>query len=466
MRRALPNRPITRPPISGGLRSLVPAGGVLSGLLLLMGACSTPEPPPSRPPVILLTVESLRADLIGYLGADDSATPSLDMLAADAHWAGVAVASSSRTATAGASLLTGLPPWHHQLLLPDDVLPPEAITLAEALGALGYPTSGYSGGDWLHGKYGFQQGFDFFRTLRKGRGARSHLRSLSGDPELVWIHLSDPSPPWLRRDWLFEGTTSPRGLPEEITARQLEPWAAPEVPPPAALRRQWLALYRNNVALADVFLGRFVEDLRNSGHWRESLLVVVGVQGLALGEEGWVGQGGGLTRAALEVPVVIKLPDGSEMADRLPDAGARVAACRLWATLVEGAGGTSPPGVGPSLLGPAPTGIRSEIYGLEGENHFSWLQGDHQLVWRSRFAPEGRPPAASSPRAFRLTPPLTGGFTVRTRLHHWPPGGGRLEVENPALEQQLVQALPAAWSTFLSEESSPARWTGERIHPR
>ena len=68
---------------------------------------------PHLGPVVLITVDALRADLVGALGGPRGLTPNLDRLAAEADWAERAVAASSWTVPSMASLFTGLQPWRH-----------------------------------------------------------------------------------------------------------------------------------------------------------------------------------------------------------------------------------------------------------------------------------------------------------------------------------------------------------------
>lgn len=463
----------------------------LAALVLLAGCTGKPSPEPPKPPIVLLTYEGLRADALAIsdpAAADSSAarpsagaataaegpTPILDRFFAEADWAGRAVAPSSRPGTSGASLATGLTPWKHQVLQPADRLSPRFVTLAETLSSLGYSTAGYFAGH-LTSARGFQQGFDSFHTLYRALRARSHLRSLRGDPEFLWIHLHHPSPPWLRRDWLFPDGVAPPGLPKNVTAEALAPYRDGRTRPSEAELERLLALYRNNLALADVLLGRFLEEIRTSGHWDEVLLAVTSTQGLELGEERWIGTADRLSRQLLEVPLAIKLPSGFDR--RLtPQPGERVALVRLFATLVEAAGGRAPAGVAPGLFQPArDAGVLSELYAVDGRNVFSWLEGDHQLLRHVRFAPAGVPAAVRAAR-FRKTPPFRGpdggdredglredgasgnadGDLEETLLLRWVAGGVE-PVDDPELERRLAAHLTAHWASFQPRATSPAR---------
>lgn len=469
-RSPIPVLPLRLSPRTLGLPALV---GALVGALAMGCGAREPEPPP-RPPILLITFEGLAASSAGA-----GYTPAYDAFAAEADWAGRGVAPSSRPLTSGASLATGLDPWRHRVLVRGDRLDARFLTLAETLATLGYHSSGYFSGA-LHGPRGFQQGFDFFRTLYRGRGARSHLRTLRGEPELIWLHLRDPSPPWLLRDWLFPDGEAPPGLPERIGADDLDPYRHPGAVPPEAERRRFEALYRNNVAFADLLLGRFLEDLRNSGHWDDAVVAVTSTHGEDLGTgQGSVAVENGLSRSLLEVPLAIKLPrvEGDAAAPRavpLPDE--RVGTVRLFATLVEAAGGRAPPGVAPGLFrSGAAEGVLSELYDHRGTNRFSWLRGDLQLL-RSLPLPVSEAP---SPVRFEATPLAgpphddrgdpegedegedgaggSGGSVDGSRLLLRWTAEGIEPVHDPRRMDELTLELRHRWARFLPPESAPVR---------
>ncbi len=198
---------------------------------------------------------------------------------------------------------------------------------------------------------------------------------------------------------------------------QLEPFFDPTVHLPRPKRRRFWAMYCLNVAWADEQLGRVLDALRASGEWDRTLLVVTANHGEEFGENGQILHGGNLGRPLIEVPLVIKLPARLRAQDPACRRGQRVAAARVWATLVEAAGGETPPAAAPSLFRAAPAEAVSELYPTNGTNQFSFLEGDHQLLWDSRFAPDepeyyrrgGLPAPAGAPACRSLR--------ARGRLH-------------------------------------------------
>ncbi len=452
-------------------------------LLLLLAACRG-DRPVERGPIVLITFDSLRADVVGALGGEPGLTPNLDALIRGADWGGRAIASSSEGAPAMASLFTGLRPWQHQVLHGRQaVLSPALFTLPEALQAAGYRTAGFSAEPSYSKAFGYDQGFDLLGGLEKWGEAADRLKGLRGR-QFVWIHVPEPAAPYLRRP-NFEARVDAAGLdlPARVLPNQLEPYFDPTVPLPPEARRLFWAMYRMNVAFADDRLGRCLEALRQSGQWDRALVVVTSTHGEEFGERHQILNGGNLGRQLLEVPLAVKLPAGSHLKIAVPK-DRRVAAARIWATLVEVAGGSAGPAVAPSLFHDsqgAPAPVLSELYLTDGTNQFSLVDGDDQLLWESRFAPPppeyyrarlalmargnaevaraelSEPPEAIFDRllaAFRATPPLSGKGPPVLTLEHWG-AQGSAPVSDPRRMAELARVLARTWHEFLPGETTP-----------
>ncbi len=415
-------------------------------------------------PIVLITLEGLRADMVGGLGGETNRTPHLDRLIQGADWSGRAVAPSSWAVPALASLATGLRPWQHQALTPRSAsLAPDLMTLAEALSARGFATAAFGEGRWFNPRHGHDQGFDTFKALRSGRPAERFLRSLNGDRTFVWIQLPEPRVP-------FGKPVEPLGLTE------LAPVFDPAVPVPRALLTTLNASYRVEVGRADHRLGRLLKALEQSGQRERTLLAVVSAYGQHLGEEGRVLEGGTLSRHMVEVPMVIDLP--ALTARTLPTTERRVSTRRLWATLVEAAGGVPLPAVAPSLfVVGAERGILSELYAAAGSNRLSWIEGDYQLRWTTWFATVaedfflGRPyqldtrpgVGAASPRAFgrhyraflASLPLGDSRYPPELRLERWTSQGVE-EVSDPQLAERMKGRLFEAWSRSIERQRTAA----------
>lgn len=433
---------------------------------------------------MLITLDSLRADVVEALGGEPGLTPRIDELIREADWAGTAIASSSWEAPTLATLFTGLRPWQHQVLHQGHArLSPALITLAEALQAVGHETTGIWSSTWYDPKLGFNQGFDVFQHYGKGIRAAERLRGLGSSRQLVWVHLPAPAAPYVRRTALLPrlGRMPPQ-LPRKVLPMQLERWYDPATPLPRNQRRRLWAMYCLNVAWADEQLGRLLDALRASGEWDHTLLVVTANHGEEFGEKGQILHGGNLGRQLLEVPLIVKLPVGFERTIRVPKRQ-RVAASRVWATLIEAAGGEIPPAAAPSLFRDAAVPAVSELYLSNGTNSFSLVDGDLQLLWESRFAPpepdyflarlafksgEARARLQESPKAvfarlgnaFAEVSPLHGTEEPRLSLERWGDRGSR-PVDDPAKAREMAERLARAWAAFVPEERAPAREMAE-----
>jgi arylsulfatase A-like enzyme len=434
-------------------------------------------------PVVFITLNSLRADVVGALGGEPGLTPSLDRLMGSADWAGRAVAPSSWVIPATAALLTGLRPWQAQALRRGGPgLSPDLLTLPEALKAVGYATHGYYHGHWMERENGYGQGFDSYDLLGDADAAIDRLSHLPPDRELVWVHIPEPQPPYVRRNWLLPRLQglSP-GLPPVIRAADLARYLDPAVPLPEAERRRFWDLYRLHVAWADERLGRLLDALRQSGQWDRTLLVVTATCGGELDLRGRTGGGGSLGRERIEVPLAVKLPAGWQRPIAAAR-GERVATARLWATVVEAVGGPLPPAVAPSLFTHSREAlpVLSELYSGNGTNTFSLVDGDDQLLWESRFAPPepeyyralsedtpGAPPPEPPLReegevilgrlaaAFATTRPLSGIAPPRLTLVRWEGPSGSRRIDDPKRQAELARSLRRAWYRFVPEELPP-----------
>jgi len=456
---------------------------LLGAALLLACHGEDKRLPAHQGPIVLITIDALRADVLG-----PKLTPNLHKLAAESAWAGRGVSPSSWTVPSMASLFTGLQPWSVQSWSSDRaVLRDDLVTLPEALKAKGYHTAGFRTNHWLEKPYGYAQGFDDFRYLAQGKRAENHLEKLGAGREFVWVHILQPHAPYVRRAYLENHLTgAPPNLPDKVRPADLEPYYDPDVPLPPEQEKVFRAMYELNAAYADDLLGRMVAALRRSGQWDRTLLVVTSDHGEEFGEMEQIAHGGNLGRQLVEVPLMIKLPVGFGPKLALQK-GQRPATARVRATLLEAAGWEPEEGTAPSLFHDAEDpGVLSELYAGNGVNRFSWVEGDLQLLWESRFsAPEpeyyrareegivGRlehPLAEPSKvifarleQAFARTMPLSGleGEKPKLTLWRWTAKGSE-RVDDPAETERMARRLRSAWIAANGKEKVPGKNTGKK----
>ncbi len=167
------------------------------------------------PDILLVTLDTVRADRIGAWGHDRARTPTLDALASVGRRYDRALSPVPLTLPSHATILTGLEPWNHGVRSNGDhVLDPSITTLAEHLRSQGYATGAAVGAFVLTRRWGLDQGFDHYDdTLpvkpgspwgleRRGDevvdAALDWLATVSPDrPRMLWVHLYDAHHPWM-----------------------------------------------------------------------------------------------------------------------------------------------------------------------------------------------------------------------------------------------------------------------------
>jgi choline-sulfatase len=170
--------------------------------------------PRTRPNVLLVTIDTLRADHVGCYGDPAAATPVLDALAARGVRFATAIAHAPLTAPSHASILTGLLPLGHGVRDNGSfVLPPSPTTVAEVFHAAGYRTAAFVSGFPLDHRFGFARGFETYDDrLLRGRDPRraAYVERRAADvtraaddwirsapaPWFAWVHYFDPHAPY------------------------------------------------------------------------------------------------------------------------------------------------------------------------------------------------------------------------------------------------------------------------------
>ncbi|RMF75207.1 MAG: hypothetical protein D6738_04330 [Acidobacteria bacterium] len=297
------------------------------------GACRGPE----RPPVILITIDTLRADAVGAWGGLGLPTPALDAIAAEGALFERAYAPIPRTTQGIATLLTGLHPLHHGADGLGMELPSRIETLAERFAAAGWSTAAFVSNVNLRPGLGYEQGFALYANPEvrwRGNSAASITsEALSwldarddGGPPFLWVHYLDPhwpyTPPPEWEERADPGFRAPYRIDERQAAGELTKgriiFEADRVMD-ARMIEHVRRLYVAEVAATDAAIGRLVDGLRERGLWERAIVVVTSDHGEALGEHRyWFAHGEYLYDDTCRVPLVIRAPG------RVP-AGRRIA---------------------------------------------------------------------------------------------------------------------------------------------
>jgi arylsulfatase A-like enzyme len=171
-----------------------------------LGCAAPPEAPPPKPSVLLITIETLRADHVGSYGYRRTTTPNLDRLARQGARFENAVAQAPFTLPSVASLMTGMTPPAHGVRNHPAVLADSIETLAERFQKAGYQTAAMTRHTWLRNKSGLDQGFLEYHNNKFSAGLDARSLSLaasdwlserdSSRPFFLWLHFLDPHLPY------------------------------------------------------------------------------------------------------------------------------------------------------------------------------------------------------------------------------------------------------------------------------
>jgi arylsulfatase A-like enzyme/Tfp pilus assembly protein PilF len=268
--------------------------------------------------VVVVTLDTTRADRLGCYGFKGIDTPNIDTLAREGVLFEAATATVPLTFPAHASIFTGLLPPHHGVR--DNggfFLEDKETTLAERLKAAGYTTGAFIGAWVLESRWGLAQGFDHYsdkfnlsqyKVLSLGTvqkpgdevmgNALRWLDSVQNRKFFAWVHLYDPHAPY--------------DPPEPYRSRY------PNQP------------YNGEIAYTDHVVGRLLDYLRERGLMERTLIVLTADHGESLGEHGESTHAFFIYDATTHVPLIIRTPWGLRGRSRT-----QVAAADIFPTVLD-----------------------------------------------------------------------------------------------------------------------------------
>jgi len=254
-------------------------------------------------PVILVSVDTLRADRLPAYGYGGVETPAIDRLVADAVLFERAYSHSPQTLPAHVSMFTGLLPVEHGVR--DNLgfaVGPEQTLLPELLAPLGYRSAAVVSSYVLRKEVGLARGFDSYddRLPQALPGASSAQAQRDGSESLQ-----------VAERWLTENAVP--GAPVFLFLHLYEPHA-PYAPPDRFARYE---PYDGEIAYADEIVGRLFDYLRARGLYDDALIVLLSDHGEGLGDHGEQEHGVFLYDEAIRVPLVMKLPGGRQAGRRV-----------------------------------------------------------------------------------------------------------------------------------------------------
>jgi arylsulfatase A-like enzyme len=384
--------------------------------------------------VVLVSLDTLRADHLGCYGYERPTSPRIDAFASESFLFADAVSQSAWTRPAHASMLTGLHPREHGIvtMLKTAVLSADASTLPARLSAAGYRTAAFTGGANMAAEFGFDNGFDVYRS--PGRRIENHLPHIrkwlgriGDDPFFLMVHGFDPHRPYksepVDRRALGLGPVPARGINRACTETKSKAQMAP-----------FVAEYDAAVHRGDRGFGALLDLLRERGLYERTVVVLTSDHGEEFLEHGRCFHIRTLYREVVRVPLIVRVP-GAEPA-RI--AGVVPASVAIAPTVLElvGARGRSFPG--PSLLPAMVAGAASfpfvvsetgsrvgpQGYGRvraitsDTEKLVHWIDQDRVEYYDLQADPFETIPAAGGPRADAMMARLQRWESTHARRLH------------------------------------------------
>ena len=333
--------------------------------------------------MLLVTIDTLRADRLGCYGARNAATPVLDALAARGVRFATAVAAVPLTGPSHATILSGLTPVHHGVRDNGAFVLPESVpTLAEAFRAGGYRTAGFVSGFPVDRRFGFARGFDHYDDR------------LPHSDELGWgeyVERRADRTTEVARRWLEapEGGPAPPAAPWFAWVHYFDPHG-PYDPPGAWAARFPGRPYDGEVAFVDEQIGVLLRGLEARGQLERTLVLVTGDHGESLGEHGEDTHGVFIYDSTLLVPMILAGPG-------LPAAGEPRVVARLVDVMptVLDLAGLGPPrasdgrSLRPALEGRSMADEPAYVESLYVQHQLGWapLHGLRTATWKLVEAP-------------------------------------------------------------------------------
>lgn len=290
--------------------------------------------------VLLIGVDTLRADHMSAFGYERDTTPNLKALADVGVRFTQCRAQAPWTLPSFSSTLTSLyPSVHnagrggHDVWTPID---PTTVSLAEALSRVGYETAGLVANFLISPRYGLDQGFESYETRFGFESATNDVESVAefvtthtATPWFFFWHIMDPHLPYTTPADVREKFTEPdydgqfqRGRSPEVPFQVLDPrpgrrWFAHEGPPPPPDLTEADARFVSDYYDAEIFevdaaIGRLFDALKESGQWDRTVIAFVADHGEGLGDHDHYHHGYTLFDDQVHIPLLLRVPGRHE----------------------------------------------------------------------------------------------------------------------------------------------------------
>ncbi len=282
------NRGIARSTKGSTITIAIAIAVVLLPLLLRCGSRD------ERPSIVLVTLDTTRADFLGCYGDSVAETPVIDAFARGGIRYDRAFCHAPLTVPSHATMLTGRYPRSTGVMRNSDTIPADEPHIAEILANAGYETAAFTSVKILSERAGFGRGFTTFdmpESTRSRPGEETVAAALAWleardaqTPCLLWVHLFDPHFPYRGTEGLahYERAAYYDGPLREGNWNEIE--RAAETGWNETEHERLLTLYRSMIAYSDRWIGALFDGLRSAGRWENADVYFVTDHGEAFGE--------------------------------------------------------------------------------------------------------------------------------------------------------------------------------------
>lgn len=269
------------------------------------------------PNIVLITIDTLRADHLSCYGFPLHTSPNIDKLAGEGVRFQNAYSPIPLTGPAHIALMTSLYPQQHGATINGMHMSarPKPVTLAQILHRLGYRTAAFvSAWPLKKGITGLGRGFDVYnqkftyryKLVNAARdakdvttAARRWLKKHHGKrPFFLWLHYFDPHEPYVLRPEFADLPRAPRSAGKHLPAN-------PEL---TVEETQRLTAYDSEVAYTDRYVGEVLQQLAEMGIRKQTLIVLTADHGESLGENEYWGHGDKLYQPIVHIPLILSYP--------------------------------------------------------------------------------------------------------------------------------------------------------------
>lgn len=292
--------------------------------LLSCGDRADTRPAADRPDVLLITIDTLRADALHCYGRQQARTPFIDRLAADGARFKFAFTPRGATLPALTTILTGVSPLAHGVIGNDYALGTQQPTLAEILHAQGYQTGAFLTNQCVtlverddHVGRGFDtkvcaktddEEHQYLWDENASRLALSWLAEREARPVFLWVHLMDPHGNHFPRMELYRGRLPADAVLDDQAAKMAGYEVRDETPPAEFMEILW-DLYDAEIENVDRLVGGLVDAMRRRNPNNAPIIVLTGDHGEELYQhDNFRGHGDSIYDAVLRVPLLLCAP--------------------------------------------------------------------------------------------------------------------------------------------------------------